>query len=232
MHMFLFLYLMWYIPTVSVWIWTSQKHQKILPGKGSRSTCLLPLSTVHTNLDFYKSHLQTAKHTSTLPTFTQQREDTEQTANARNGEKMKRKAQHSSKPGAGSNEPRVDRRALCLWGKAAAHPSCQKQLCSSLTGGISSPKSVMLCRFRKMLVLPIAFNLVPERQLCRNKELRLQWVTLNTIQQHCTAGKTKNPVSINRTALGKACTVSPVRQHCWDQSWNAASSCWLDFKLK
>lgn len=56
--------------------------------------------------------------------------------------------------------------------------------------------------------------------------------TLNTIQQHHTAGKTKIPVSVNRTALCKARTVIPVRQHCWDQSWNAASSWRLDFKMK
>lgn len=66
----------------------------------------------------------------------------------------------------------------------------------------------------------------------RKKELGLQWVTLNTIQQHHTAGKTKIPVSVNRAALCKARTVIPVRQHCWDQRWNATSSWRLDFKMK
>lgn len=114
MHILPFLYLLWYIPTVNVWIWTSQKHQKSSLGSAAgQPASFLSLSTVQTYHDFYKNHLQTEKHTSTLSTFTRQREDTDQTENPKNGETMQRKAQHG-KPGAGFDEPRVDRRALPL----------------------------------------------------------------------------------------------------------------------
>lgn len=166
MHRLPFLYPLRYIPTVNVWIWNSLKTRK---SSLRRHQASLPpsLSTVQSYNDFHKSHLQTAKHTRTLSTFTQQREDTDQTENAKNGEKIQRKAQHS-KPGAGSDEPHVDRRALPLrYGSSS--PKLPETATFFSGRGISSLKSGMLCKFRKILVLSITFNLVPERQLHRNR---------------------------------------------------------------
>lgn len=230
MHMLPFLYLLWYIPTVNVWIWTLQKHQKSSLGRaaGQPAPPSFPFQLFRPIMTFTRT---TCKQKST-PAHFQHLPSKEKTQTKI--QKMERRCRE--KPSMANQELALMSHMwtgeLCLWGKAAAHPSCQKQPRSSLAGVISSSKSGMLCRFRKTLVLSIAFNLVPEKQLCRNKELRLQWVTLNTIQQHCTAGKTKIPVSVNRTALCKACTIIPVRQRCWDQSWNDASSWWLDFKMK
>lgn len=97
--------------------------------------------------------------------------------------------------------------------------------------GLSKPpKSSMLCRFRKMLVSPITFKLVPKRQLCRKIKSwgysESHWTQYNNT---VLLVKPKS-LCLNRTALCKACTVIPVRQHCWDQSWNAASSWWAGFQ--
>lgn len=111
-HMLPFLYLLWYIPAVNVWTWTSQNHQKCSLGRAAGQPDSFSLQLFRPTMTFTRLlqvllHLQTAKHTSTFSTFTQQREDMEQTANARNGEKVQRKAQHG-KPGAGSDEPHAE----------------------------------------------------------------------------------------------------------------------------
>lgn len=209
---------------------------KILPElhrNSSRPVFLLSLSTVQTNHNFYTA---TCKQQSTPSCFWHfcSLPSKERTKNKQqmqeSGRRCREKAQ-CDKPGAGSDEPRADGRARCLWGKAAACPSCQQQPCSSLAGVISIPKTGMLCRFRKIPFSPVSFSLVPKRQLCRNKDLGLQLVTSWTqAKKIILLVKTKILTSVNRTALCKACTVIPVHQCFWDHSWNGVSSWWLDFK--
>lgn len=67
---------------------------------------------------------------------------------------------------------------------------------------------------KEMTFSTISLSLVPKRWLYRNKKLGLQLVTGWTLANNIILlEKTKILVSVNRTALRKACTVIPVHQY-------------------
>lgn len=118
-----------------------------------------------------------------------------------------------------SAEPHAPRRAFCLRGRAAACSGCQEELRSS-PAGLSQPQRQMcFAASEKELTFPTtSLSLVPQRWLHRNKKLGLQLVTGWPLANNIILlEKTKILVSVNRTALRKACTAIPEHQHHEDR---------------